>query len=147
LTFVFDFDFDFDFIICFLLLYCLFSNSAVKGDYNLTATPFYFDVVLGSTHKFGQSRIGTPYRIRADRIVLYPNRTESAVYKGLEWDVALVRLSVPVGYTDYIQPLCLPHPAQSVPATSLCYAAGWGYISSLQRKSVCVCVCFTVLLF
>ena len=105
--------------------------SAVSGDYNLTATPYYFDAIVGSTHKLGQSRVGTPYRIRAAKVLLFPNLTRSAS-GGVDGDVALVKLSVPVDFTDFIQPLCLPPQGQSVARTSLCYVAGWGLLNHQQ---------------
>ena len=115
-------------------------RSAVTGDYNLTNTPYYFDVIVGSTHKLGQSRVDTPYRIRAAQVLLFPNLTQSTI-SGVDGDVALVKLSVPVDYTNFIQPVCLPQQGQSIPPTSLCYLAGWGLMNH-QQGSV-----FSLLLF
>ncbi|XP_070208669.1 transmembrane protease serine 2-like isoform X2 [Littorina saxatilis] len=99
--------------------------------YDLTATPFYFDVIVGSTHKLGQSATGSPYRIRVDQVVLHPNLTQTS-YGVADWDIALIRMSVTVTFTDFIQPLCLPHKGQGLPVTSLCYLAGWGLMSHQQ---------------
>ena len=114
-------------------------RSAVSGDYDLTSTPYYFEVLVGSTHKLGQSRLGTPYRIRADRVVLFPNLTRSAD-RGVDWDLALVRLSVPTTLTPYVQPACLPHQGQSTPPVSLCYVAGWGLMNSHQGRAVVIII-------
>ncbi|KAK7502858.1 hypothetical protein BaRGS_00005807 [Batillaria attramentaria] len=105
--------------------------SATKGDYDFTATPYYFDVIVGSTHRMGRSSVGTPFRVRVDKIFLYPERKVS-LYGTVDWDIALLRLSVPVEITNYIQPLCLPHFGQHIPLTSLCYLAGWGQTSPQQ---------------
>ncbi|KAL8619259.1 hypothetical protein ACOMHN_056903 [Nucella lapillus] len=105
--------------------------SAMKGDYNFTSTPFYFDVLLGSTHNLGQSRLGTPVRVRVKRVVLYPRLTRP-VWGGVDWDLALLELSVAPALTDHIQPVCLPHQAQAAPLTALCYLAGWGLMNPQQ---------------
>lgn len=105
--------------------------SATKGDYNFTSTPYYFDVIVGSTHKKGQSSIGGPSRVRVKKILFYPQMKVS-VYGTVDWDIALLRLAVPVAYTDYVQPICLPHFMQDVPITSLCHLAGWGLTGPQQ---------------
>ena len=111
----------------------IIDDRAVRGDYNLTSTPYYFDVIVGSTHRLGMSHLGTPYRIRISEIHLHPHLKKLA-FDAVDWDFALLKLSVPVDYTDYIQPVCLPHLGQSVSLTSLCYLAGWGLMNPQQGK-------------
>ncbi|XP_037319265.2 serine protease 27-like [Pungitius pungitius] len=42
-------------------------------------------------------------------------------------DLALVQLSSPVTWSDYIQPVCLPDAGTLFPSDMLCYVTGWGY--------------------
>ncbi|XP_078509281.1 uncharacterized protein LOC144769149 [Lissotriton helveticus] len=45
-------------------------------------------------------------------------------------DLALLQLSTPVGFTDYILPICLPAPEVQFPSGMNCWATGWGDISN-----------------
>jgi len=41
-----------------------------------------------------------------------------------DWDMALIRLSTPLTYDDFVQPICLP--STPVPTGTNCIVAGWG---------------------
>ena len=41
-------------------------------------------------------------------------------------DIALLLLSEPVTFTNYIQPICLPSETEQLPIYSTCYTVGWG---------------------
>ncbi|KAF7204503.1 serine protease 27-like [Nothobranchius furzeri] len=43
-------------------------------------------------------------------------------------DVALVQLSAPVTWSDYILPVCLPASSTLFPADLVCYVTGWGNV-------------------
>ncbi|XP_054611779.1 serine protease 33 [Dunckerocampus dactyliophorus] len=45
-------------------------------------------------------------------------------------DVALVRLSIPVAWSDWIRPVCLPASGTLFPGGMPCYVTGWGNIRS-----------------
>ena len=44
-------------------------------------------------------------------------------------DIAILELSEPVTYTNYIQPICLPSELEDLPIYSTCYTVGWGHTS------------------
>ncbi|CAJ0967528.1 unnamed protein product [Ranitomeya imitator] len=48
--------------------------------------------------------------------------------EGHEYDIALVKLSSPVTYTNYIQPICLPSASVTFPCGMECWVTGWGNI-------------------
>ncbi|KAJ1155251.1 hypothetical protein NDU88_007986 [Pleurodeles waltl] len=49
------------------------------------------------------------------------------IHKGpLRADIALLKLSSPVVYTDEVQPICLPSNRYMVPDKAKCYVTGWG---------------------
>ncbi|XP_056392700.1 transmembrane protease serine 9-like [Hyla sarda] len=48
--------------------------------------------------------------------------------KGIQGDIALLKLSVPVTYTNYIRPICLPSSSLSFPTGMDCWVSGWGDI-------------------
>ncbi|KAK7919668.1 hypothetical protein WMY93_010952 [Mugilogobius chulae] len=43
-------------------------------------------------------------------------------------DVALVQLSTPVTWSDYVHPVCLPTSGTLFPSGMMCYVTGWGNI-------------------
>ncbi|KAM5193700.1 transmembrane protease serine 11D-like [Mantella aurantiaca] len=46
-----------------------------------------------------------------------------------EYDIALVELSSPVSFTQYIRPVCLADTVTAVPDNSSCYVTGWGSLT------------------
>ena len=55
------------------------------------------------------------------------SHTEHQYYK--KNDIALLQLSTPVTYTNYIQPICMPAMNDELPLYSTCYTVGWGHTS------------------
>lgn len=58
-------------------------------------------------------------------------------------DIALLRLSSPVTFTNYIQPVCLAAEGSEFSAGTSCWVTGWGTIgsdgeSTANSTSVCV---------
>ncbi|XP_044160562.1 serine protease 33-like [Bufo gargarizans] len=45
-------------------------------------------------------------------------------------DIAVIKLSSPVNYTDYILPVCVPAASMSFPGGTNCWVTGWGTIES-----------------
>lgn len=43
-------------------------------------------------------------------------------------DVALVELSTPITWSDYVSPICLPSSGTLFPSGMQCYVTGWGNI-------------------
>ncbi|XP_064482596.1 prostasin-like [Ornithodoros turicata] len=86
------------------------------------------DLDLGSYYLlFGKEEL-LPFektqQMRAiNKIRIHPNYS----LKTMEYDVALMRLSEPLIFTDYIAPVCLPEVHEDY--TNLtCTATGWGYM-------------------
>ncbi|XP_067896971.1 suppressor of tumorigenicity 14 protein-like [Heterodontus francisci] len=46
----------------------------------------------------------------------------------MDYDIALLELSEPVVYNNYIQPVCLPSALHVFPANRKCYITGWGLL-------------------
>nr|QCT84048.1 serine protease [Haemaphysalis flava] len=41
-------------------------------------------------------------------------------------DMAVLKLTLPVNFTDHVRPVCLPGPGETLPLNTTCYATGWG---------------------
>ncbi|KAM9336639.1 serine protease 27 [Symphorus nematophorus] len=61
---------------------------------------------------------------RVSRLVVPSGYTEPHTGK----DVALVQLSTPVTWSEYIRPICLPTSGTMFPGGMVCYVTGWGNI-------------------
>ncbi|XP_072312156.1 serine protease 33 [Eucyclogobius newberryi] len=61
---------------------------------------------------------------KVSRIVIPDGYVEP--HSGL--DVALVQLSTPVTWSDYIHPVCLPAPGTLFPSGMVCHVTGWGNV-------------------
>ncbi|XP_064479508.1 chymotrypsin A-like [Ornithodoros turicata] len=44
----------------------------------------------------------------------------------LNYDIALVQVSVPFNFTDTVRPSCLPEDEEPLPVNATCYSSGWG---------------------
>ncbi|KAM3869022.1 enteropeptidase [Diretmus argenteus] len=59
---------------------------------------------------------------RVDQIIInkeYNRQSKQA-------DIAMIHLQMPINFTDYIQPVCLPQDHQEFEAGRKCFIAGWG---------------------
>ncbi|XP_061911760.1 serine protease 27-like [Entelurus aequoreus] len=52
-----------------------------------------------------------------------------------QYDLALLRLSNPVNYTDYIRPICMASNASQFNNATMCWATGWGQLSNVSNTS------------
>jgi len=52
-----------------------------------------------------------------------------------DWDVALIRLSTPLTYDNFVQPICLP--STPVASGTDCVVAGWGSTEGRQIRTYC----------
>uniref|UniRef100_H3AJF8 Peptidase S1 domain-containing protein n=1 Tax=Latimeria chalumnae TaxID=7897 RepID=H3AJF8_LATCH len=58
------------------------------------------------------------------RIIIHPFYEEYTS----DYDIALLELSVPVLFNDFVQPICLPVGPQSYYFGNICYITGWGLL-------------------
>ncbi|EDO38278.1 predicted protein [Nematostella vectensis] len=63
---------------------------------------------------------GTEQVIPVERIISHANYS----YNTVDYDYALLKLTRPLNFTQYVQPVCLPD--SDFPAGTLCYVTGWG---------------------
>ena len=63
--------------------------------------------------------------IPVSRTILHPNYDNF----NLANDIALLKLSQKVSFTDYIRPACLPEQRDRPDSTANCYVSGFGTIS------------------
>ncbi|KAG7259932.1 hypothetical protein CRUP_014141 [Coryphaenoides rupestris] len=55
--------------------------------------------------------------------ILYHSRYHS---KGIDYDIALMRLSQPLAFNGIVEPICLPNYGEEFEAGTMCWISGWG---------------------
>ncbi|XP_064187782.1 transmembrane protease serine 9 isoform X1 [Anguilla rostrata] len=99
--------------------------------------PRGWTVGLGSVFRSGIGALVIPVQ----RVILHPSYNGTS----MDFDVALLELSVPAPQSYTIQPVCLPAPTHRFLSTAECYITGWGaqneggsLASLLQKAAVSV---------
>ncbi|KPP57393.1 hypothetical protein Z043_124889 [Scleropages formosus] len=97
--------------------------------------------VLTAAHCFSRSNLGdwVLYLGRQNQIGNNPNEVSRTLSRiilhpdfssdGLDNDIALVQLSSPVSFTDYIQPICLALSGSTFYNSTMVWVTGWGNIN------------------
>ncbi|XP_077332658.1 chymotrypsin-like elastase family member 2A isoform X3 [Lithobates pipiens] len=73
----------------------------------------------------GTNRLTSGSGLSIKSIVIHENYISGIVFN----DIALIELSSPVYFTQYIQPVCLADNLTAVPDNSSCYVTGWGTLT------------------
>ncbi|XP_056392696.1 transmembrane protease serine 9-like [Hyla sarda] len=91
-------------------------------EYSVNVT--YYTIVLGE-YRLSMTDGHEDYA-NVQRIITHPT------YKGLgsSGDIALIQMRIPVTYTKYIMPSCLPSSTVTFPSGMECWVTGWGNIGS-----------------
>lgn len=50
-------------------------------------------------------------------------------------DIALIKLTKPIKFSDTVRPICLPTQGEALPVGKQCAAAGWGRINGATRET------------
>ena len=80
-----------------------------------------FTVTLGIRHLSDNHE--HKVEIGADQVIMHPDYGD---INGIANDVALLHLSEPVEFSDYVRPACLATAQNETGAYSRCWIAGWG---------------------
>ncbi|KAM5259868.1 putative serine protease 47 [Hipposideros larvatus] len=91
---------------------------------NKSHAPEDYQVVLGNTHLYQHTQHTRKMPVR--RIVTHPDFEKLHPFGN---DIAMLQLHVPVNFTSYISPACLPTPDMQLPGHLSCWITGWGMLS------------------
>uniref|UniRef100_A0A4D5RFD8 Putative serine protease n=1 Tax=Ixodes scapularis TaxID=6945 RepID=A0A4D5RFD8_IXOSC len=64
---------------------------------------------------------GVQYR-KAQAFSIHPSYSE----RDMSYDVAVIKLNMPVNFTDTVRPVCLPGTGATLPKNTTCFSTGWG---------------------
>ncbi|KAI4879173.1 hypothetical protein NFI96_025797, partial [Prochilodus magdalenae] len=101
------------------LIHCKWLLTAAHC-FNREPNPGGWTVSLGSVLRSGLGALVIPVQ----RVIQHPNFNSS----NMDFDVALVELSIPAPSSYTIQTVCLPSPIHSFLQDSECYIMGWGAV-------------------
>lgn len=103
-----------------------------QPDKDYTSSPQMFEILAGTVS--ADRNTTDQYQIvRVQNIYLNPNAKDLTSGQ-IDWDMALLHLSVPLEFGDYVQPICLHSNVGPDLIGSSCYLAGWGYINGENSK-------------
>ncbi|XP_040183295.1 transmembrane protease serine 13-like isoform X2 [Rana temporaria] len=99
--------------------------------------------VMSAAHCFVLSNFFTVgrWKVHVGSTSLIPSTSvsiRSIYYNGFynpetnDFDVALIKTSQPMAFSETLRPVCLPRAHQEFQATGNCWISGWGHVSCLQ---------------
>ena len=80
----------------------------------------YWTLIAGHTRRFAYSEFRQ--KRKPKQLIVYPDFDHNTV----NHDIALIQLDRPFEFNDYLRPVCLPRPNQTIETGVRCYVAGWG---------------------
>ena len=89
------------------------------------------DVVLGA-HNITNAEEATQITISGEKVILHQDYNDTSYLN----DIALIKLSQEVSYSDYIQPIELPSAPDEVYDYQVALATGWGLAKDVPFPSI-----------
>lgn len=86
--------------------------------------PEDYQVLLGSTQLYQPKQHAR--KMSVNRIIMHPDFEKFHPFGN---DIAMLQLHLPVNFTSYISPACLPSPGIQLPSHLSCWITGWGMLS------------------
>nr|XP_058158825.1 putative serine protease 47 [Dasypus novemcinctus] len=111
-----------------VLIDSLWVLSAAHCFLNKTQAPKDYQVVLGDTHLYQQSQ--HTQKMAVNRILTHPDFEKFYPFGS---DIAMLQLHLPVNFTSYVIPACLPAPDVQLLTYKSCWITGWGKLSEDTR--------------
>lgn len=97
---------------------------------NKSQAPADYQVLLGSTRLYQHGQ--HTREMSVSRIIVHPDFEKLHPFGS---DITMLQLHVPVNFTSYIAPACLPSPGMQLSSNLSCWITGWGMLSE-DREGV-----------
>ena len=66
------------------------------------------------------------YEVQASKVYIHPKYVIGDAVSPGDYDIALIKLSEPLNYTDYVQPVCVATKEDIFNENDTCFLTGWG---------------------
>ncbi|KAM6160921.1 putative serine protease 47 [Erethizon dorsatum] len=83
-----------------------------------------YQVLLGNTQLYQQTKY--TQKISVSRIISHPDFEKFHPFGS---DIAVLQLHLPVNFSPYVIPACLPPPDMQLPSHTSCWITGWGMLT------------------
>lgn len=93
--------------------------------------PADYQVLLGSTQLYQHTQ--HTQEISLSRIIVHPDFEKRHPFGS---DIVMLQLHLPLNFTPYIAPACLPSPGMQLSGNLSCWITGWGMLSE-DSEGVC----------
>ncbi|KAF7471315.1 putative serine protease 47 [Marmota monax] len=91
---------------------------------NKSQAPQDYEVLLGNTQLYQHTQ--HTQKMLVNQIITHPDFEKLYVFGS---DIAMLQLHLPVNFTPYVVPVCLPHADMQLPSQTSCWITGWGRLS------------------
>ncbi|XP_038383281.1 putative serine protease 47 isoform X11 [Canis lupus familiaris] len=91
---------------------------------NKSHDPADYQVLLGSTQLYQHTQ--HTQEISLSRIIVHPDFEKRHPFGS---DIVMLQLHLPLNFTPYIAPACLPSPGMQLSGNLSCWITGWGMLS------------------
>nr|KAF6433901.1 hypothetical protein HJG59_008946 [Molossus molossus] len=91
---------------------------------NRSHAPENYEILLGSTQLYQHTQHAQMMSV--NRIIMHPDFEKFHPFGN---DIVMLQLHLPVNFTSYISPACLPTPGMQLPIYSSCWITGWGMLN------------------
>ncbi|XP_077767005.1 uncharacterized protein LOC144321266 isoform X1 [Canis aureus] len=99
---------------------------------NKSHDPADYQVLLGSTQLYQHTQ--HTQEISLSRIIVHPDFEKRHPFGS---DIVMLQLHLPLNFTPYIAPACLPSPDMQLSGNLSCWITGWGMLSEDSEGSSC----------
>ncbi|XP_063085319.1 putative serine protease 47 isoform X2 [Cavia porcellus] len=101
--------------------HCFHNKSQALEDY---------EVLLGNTQLYKQTQ--HTQKIPLSRIITHPDFEKFHPFGS---DIAMLQLHLPVNFSHYVIPACLPLPDMQLPPHASCWITGWGMLTEDSKEA------------
>ncbi|XP_008589394.1 PREDICTED: putative serine protease 47 [Galeopterus variegatus] len=97
---------------------------------NKSQAPEDYQVLLGNTQLYQHTQHSQ--KMSVNRIISHPDFQKFYPFGS---DIAMLQLHLPVNFTSYVVPACLPPPDMQLPSNASCWITGWGMLTEDMHLS------------
>ncbi|XP_054514867.1 putative serine protease 47 [Pan troglodytes] len=96
---------------------------------NKSQAPKNYQVLLGNTQLYHQTQ--HTQKMSVHRIITHPDFEKLHPFGS---DIAMLQLHLPMNFTSYIVPVCLPSRDMQLPSNVSCWITGWGMLTEDRKR-------------